>query len=1586
MATRINTKFVVILAIAIVLVGVGGALAVKKFIFKSAEQHAQIADDALAQGHIEAAAGNVEEANALFERAARRYNAAHNKDPINPDYVYRSIEANEAYLCTSETESLNRLSMVLAASQIAHDSPIATDEDRTQYYERLMSRHRMGLLVDGGRPWIANLYRVTDIQIQANENNDIARRWRGIAGVYMLRNDMPPEDRAVPLADLNHALAQNENDAAVLHHIALWHSSEAHRLSGTATTEASTLATEQAFALSQDFSAQSYNTDADNPLNAVSHIEILFRTPQEDEVRAQISQILMRLGHRLVDDADACDQLYDAEMLRVVGWLANYEKLFSKDEAEIALAIELALQIAQAYDDPTQLLRQHIMAIALLANQEYDAAIDVMEAGLALDLPIGARDYLLNRQTTIAMLYLITNTYITMAAQPENDAAARDALLDQSEAARQRFLQTPGIGGRYYQANADYLAGRAAFVRQVPHIAIEHLERANLFHNNGNIETLSLLAKAHDLNRNTGAAIEYYEHLLAMEPRATNERFRLVQLYLELGGDGISRAHEHISRFIEYNPNNVQARILLARVFAANKQFDKAAEVILGLDLEENPTLIGLHARYLAHSGDEETALALVRERLIVEANDGQSISTLFLIVTDPDQRRAELQTLIDNGLGDELATRLSTLIDSGGQLSIPDRIAMELEAGTPELDVQKAAFAGYQQSGQVEEMRATLAQLVSMAPNDKDVLEWQFNLAVGDKDWDLGDRLITQMLALDLASRPIIAASNGAFLKTQIQAGRILDNTEPGETPNMRGVIRSYQSVLEDNDKFAPGWIALGQVYLTQRDWDKARDAFDRAYRIQPKNLQAAIMLAQTMLQTGESDRALDLFREAANRNPGNRRLTEQYLQLESQIGVRRLALAKREELRTAQPQYMTNRRVLAFMYAEDDRFDEALAEIDNIIAIEGPSLSSTNGRAEIFVHSGQAEQGLTEFGAYIDGLGNDISEQDYLAYAVFLSANGGPDEANAAFQQAIALEDPATRRSSRAWAQTLSRQNQLAEASAVYRDLIRAFPGDSTLLTQLVVVQIAMQEYDGALSTLEGIAASPEKELLRAQAEKFRGDPEAALSIVVDAQRTYPASPELKSMQANLLTQLAGQDLRAGEAERSQERFTQALAIYEQMVEKNPRLFEIRVLIARIQRQLGDRDQAIEGLLSVLDEQPESVSARLTLFELYLAQAKSIPAGDSRRLQRAAQALSMIIPALEQQPTNHLAFRGAGEAAREAGQYRQSADYYQAAFDLSDQAEDLTEMVSSLLLDRRPGDAIAILDNPELAEHVRDSLLLRALQARALAATNKPDEARNLFGSLFERAESMAQASAVLRQLSLSTLHIEASQIVEGAMGTELDPIIAIQLAEITNRNGDLESVIRRLTPFETSPIADDSLQLKAMLMLSLAYQNSDEEESLLHSMRIYEQLLENPANRNNTQLYNNLAVLLSERLHGQDYGRQAVEYAQRAVELMRDDYSEIQRAHVQDTLGWAHFKAGDHQEAIDALKTSIETRTLVVNNLHLGLVYMSMEGQNNENFAMQFLDEAKRATQDRNQRGLIDSYMDQIRNRPANPPANP
>jgi tetratricopeptide (TPR) repeat protein len=81
---------------------------------------------------------------------------------------------------------------------------------------------------------------------------------------------------------------------------------------------------------------------------------------------------------------------------------------------------------------------------------------------------------------------------------------------------------------------------------------------------------------------------------------------------------------------------------------------------------------------------------------------------------------------------------------------------------------------------------------------------------------------------------------------------------------------VRHYDRAIALDSDFIPSALALGVIYRTMRQWDAALDVFERAVVASPDNPQAIALLASSVLQHGDVERARLLFIKTNELAPG--------------------------------------------------------------------------------------------------------------------------------------------------------------------------------------------------------------------------------------------------------------------------------------------------------------------------------------------------------------------------------------------------------------------------------------------------------------------------------------------------------------------------------------------------------------------------------------------------------------------------------------------------------------------------------------------------------------------------------------------
>lgn len=76
---------------------------------------------------------------------------------------------------------------------------------------------------------------------------------------------------------------------------------------------------------------------------------------------------------------------------------------------------------------------------------------------------------------------------------------------------------------------------------------------------------------------------------------------------------------------------------------------------------------------------------------------------------------------------------------------------------------------------------------------------------------------------------------------------------------------VETLEQSLQDNPKFYRGWVLLGELSEKQGDWSQAADSYARAQQLNARAADLTTRRAAALINSGSSDTARDLLRDAA-------------------------------------------------------------------------------------------------------------------------------------------------------------------------------------------------------------------------------------------------------------------------------------------------------------------------------------------------------------------------------------------------------------------------------------------------------------------------------------------------------------------------------------------------------------------------------------------------------------------------------------------------------------------------------------------------------------------------------------------------
>lgn len=1530
MARRVNTRFVVIMC-AVLVVLIGGAIMLALRVQKTFAEHMAMGDEALQEAVTLREAGDIKSANIFYTQAWGHYGNAFGDDPTRPEVLQQMVDVHYQYVCTSVTEANNRIDEIMKLLKVAYEHNAATSEDRLRFLETLTRFHRERLQKDGAVPWASIINRVTTTDVVNDPEDHLARRYLALTGVLLYRADMRDNEREEIRLNLDAALAHAPNDPQLLTALATFQLNEAQRL---AKVQDQSPAVIQLYDDAAESVRQALAAESIAPNVHISAIGVGLLVPDERIEMSVAVEHATALTERLQADVNARNDLMAPELTQYFN-LMQYLSGKQQDPSLSEAAMVVVLAVAKDRGDRPDIRLACARALSTVGDQAQ--AIEQVKAGLALDGLLDAEMYLLHLINRVELLALSVRSEATLAEQA-TDPAQKQAHLDAAERALKELRDAEGGATSTREALADFYAGRLDTIRNRHTLALQHLGSANRVFNNRHFDTLRLIGINQERAGNLGGAATAYETALGLQNNP-DIRLRLIELYFRQGSTELAKAPNHIERFVEQRPEDPRGYLARAQYLNLIGQPEEAAAIIQSMDIEANPGLVIYLARYRAQAGQTDLAIALLRERLATEPTDRMAMQQLFNLLPDNETRLTEIDRLVEEGgMEQEQAEDLRKALELSGSndLASQEQLIEELTGGGVRTQLRLVEL--YRQRGEADMAREQLAKAAAEYPNDPSVLEAQFNLALEDGDQAAAMALIDKMLALPEFDRPEIA-SDPALLRVMAQASAYAKEGGQNDATRQQ-LVTDYRKAMANNPNTILGWLQLGQLLGAGGQWAEARDAAQRAYELQPANLRAIILYAQVLANTGEFARSVKLLEDASRANPNNVMLRNQYLAYAQQAGYNDLVLAERERVRDALPTDLNNRRQLAVLYLRLDRANAALAEAEAVIAAEGLTVQNALLVARARVGLEQPELARSIFEQYLADRSEDATAQDHILFARLLLQLDDLESAQAAYEQAKAKDTSDNYTVSRLFASDLLQTGRYVESARLLRELTALQPEDNALRMALAQALLAAGALDEARSAATATAPSAEQALILHDIEIRLNRPDAARAILEQAYRDYPTNDRVALAFGRTMLAL-NQPAKAAPAIRG-------------LAQRQAASPDVQLVLAQLELAEGQRDAARSRLIDLTQRAPDLLLARQELFNLLrqdtLAQA---PINPARSRELANQALEVIAPLADRQPESEPANRLAGEAANLAGQPARAVVYYDRALTQSATDENLLELARSMISAGQPADAVALLQAPEYASLLEESLMLRATWGWALARAGQEQAAVNLFTNLLRDNQAPAQQS-VIAQIACTAFPGERGvELVDTALGDNGSAQIDRTLAQIESVNLLFEQVLARLDKYEASPPPDADLRADLLGQLGLACQQTGDYE---RAKRVYEAALQDSPD--SVELLNNLAYLLSDNLQG--YEQQALAYAKRAVKLTESSQvSDLDRALILDTLGWAQFRAGQGEEAIQTLTLSTQLQPVYANLSHLGRVYAAMGNSDRAyNTLLQARDEARRS----------------------------
>ncbi|MGV1098196.1 tetratricopeptide repeat protein [Thiovibrio sp. JS02] len=660
------------------------------------------------------------------------------------------------------------------------------------------------------------------------------------------------------------------------------------------------------------------------------------------------------------------------------------------------------------------------------------------------------------------------------------------------------------------------------------------------------------LVTANDLN----AGIIELRNAIQIDPKFAEGRYRLGLAYLKKGE--IAEAFKQLERAASLDPKNHDALLKTAELLFLAKKYKESREKVEALlsDKKDFPEALALLAQLELTEGNvdkseeaiqsairlnpRENRFYLVQTQILAsakkfaeaEASAQKAIelapklvnykSLVALYMNQGKVAEAE-QTLksMTTTFPDDPGPYLDMANFSMNQGDVPGAeknilAAIERKKDSADLHVILASF--YQRTGQLDKVDAAYQKALGLSekPEDIKALLADFHFETGKHD--IAGKEVAEITGKN-AKHPLANLVKAKLLLKEnknTDALAILDNLikeQPswGEAYYLKGVAHFNkgeallsQSAVESAVKYMPNnpdpHTLLAYHLLLKREFEGAGQEASKALRLKPNNYRAAIILGQTFLGIGETDKAAKLFEAMNKQAPENTEIL--YNMAMAYLAAKDVKKAETalEGILTLQPNHSPSLAILTAMYTQQNDWGKAVRRVkeqlgktpDNphthilLARLLGQKKDSREEALEllrkaekinpdiqqIYVMTAQLLSGMGKIDAAIDEYRallakNHAFPQGHMALGSLLEQKGDVAGALASYQEALKLKpDFAAAANNLAWLLSQGENPDLGEALRLALLAKEKFPNDPYIADTLGWVHYKRGSYKLALT----------------------------------------------------------------------------------------------------------------------------------------------------------------------------------------------------------------------------------------------------------------------------------------------------------------------------------------------------------------------------------------------------------------------------------------------------------------------------------------------------------------------------------------
>lgn len=1085
MPSKVNTRFVVILSVVLV-IAAGAVLGLLySVMYKSAAELGAAGDKLMAAGEHEA--------------AARQYSKAVNKEQTNPEWLrkWRDALLKLTPATTTDYEARYDKEYMQTLRQLA----ITESDSLAAQHDYLGAWHRQFGDVNAGRgswEFLANEARgsiaraAADPVVSKDPARDTLKRYRAIPRlrIYLAGLDLAATELDEAVADAGDALKADPKDYETAFLLTNTHIRQADAAGrrGDAALDAAALKSAQAVA--QAFAQAAPDHPGAELLVMGLDLENLRRSiapggnTAEAKGRIQAATEMMRPRLRKVMDQIKALPV-DANDTSVLARFQQVEQLID-ERGQSPLSLELALWALDKAPNSSDLL---LASAGMLGEAgQYTEAIKYLERQINLpDLPLSWTGLKQRYQTPQAMA--LASDLLLRRADSAETAEERSTALAECKTWRDRLAQRVAadspqlllIDGGIKAMQQDWLGAK------------QLLTQYNTITNNTDAEGLLRLAVVHMRVNEPGEARRRLQQSLARRPENPRAMFMFAELELQLRNfEAAAAIYEKIATM---DPGNQAIRSRLTEINAA-----------LGKTPSEDPVLRDVIAAARkadgmdGTAGDLDGAIRDLQAAVVTHSYDKRAVTELIRRLLEKSDRAGALAAVRAAQAakpGDEELRAIELALAETDPVKA--QAALIINSSASEIDKKRALFELYARHRRNDEAETVLAEATALAPDEPWVLEMSFMRALTVNDFAKADALATKAAATNLDR------VGGRTFKARIRAAQ----GSPGDA------VTLLREGLDPGSATPEFWRLLGRMQVAAGRSSEAVESFQRAVEMRPSDVILTKDLITVLMQHDRRADALAAARAAERYAGSDLEFFEMLMVLEQAEGDKARVVQLRERYRVRDPNNRSNLLGLASVYLDLRQFDKARTVIDGLRRdADGLDAVALDARW----HADRADYATARriFGEHISALPDEgRTAEPYMTYATFMYSINDVQTAYVALLQARRYQSKAME-GDKGLGDFLVQTGRWDEAIAPFERIVAAKADDevSTYTKRLIESYIRGDRAADAQALLDKMGvAGIEKDvvllLLTSEVAGKAGDAVRQRRIIDRAIELFPTQP---------------------------------------------------------------------------------------------------------------------------------------------------------------------------------------------------------------------------------------------------------------------------------------------------------------------------------------------------------------------------------------------------------------------------------------------------------------------------------------------